>query len=79
MEELQAQLTEQAALVRNLKAQKVDKSKIEEQVAKLLELKGKISALGGDSGSNKKGKQVQFTLKTPKVHSYNFDSYWSWG
>ncbi|KAI9298472.1 histidyl-tRNA synthetase [Neoconidiobolus thromboides FSU 785] len=66
LEELQSKLTEQANLVRSLKAEKAEKEKIDAEVAVLKELKIQIAKLTGEDGtSGKKGKS-QLVLKTPK-------------
>ncbi|XP_038056514.1 histidine--tRNA ligase-like isoform X2 [Patiria miniata] len=57
------EIKKQGEIVRKLKAEKADKEKIAEEVAKLLELKAQI----GDVGTNQK-----FILKTPKgTRDYN--------
>ncbi|KAI0239197.1 Cytoplasmic and mitochondrial histidine tRNA synthetase [Massospora cicadina] len=59
LETLQAQIAEQAALVRKLKSEGADKSRVDEEVTKLLDLKKMVGNLG-------------FTLKTPKgTRDYN--------
>ncbi|XP_057335316.1 histidine--tRNA ligase isoform X2 [Microplitis mediator] len=56
--DLQDQIKQQGDLVRKLKSAKADSTQINEEVAKLLELKAKLG--DGDAGPQK------FTLKTPK-------------
>lgn len=61
-EAIQAEITAQGDVVRKLKAAKEDKSKIDEEVAKLLALKAKLTGL--DGGAEPGNKNI--TLKTPK-------------
>ncbi|CAH1991327.1 unnamed protein product [Acanthoscelides obtectus] len=61
---LEEQIKAQGDLVRKLKAAKESKEKIDEQVAKLLELKAELSNAGEDS--NAAYSNQKFTLKTPK-------------
>ncbi|XP_055590584.1 histidine--tRNA ligase, cytoplasmic isoform X2 [Uranotaenia lowii] len=62
-ETILSQITAQGDEVRKLKAAKADKSKIDEEVAKLLALKAKLKELdGGDAEVGNKN----ITLKTPK-------------
>ncbi|XP_055624233.1 histidine--tRNA ligase, cytoplasmic isoform X2 [Toxorhynchites rutilus septentrionalis] len=58
-----AEITAQGDVVRKLKAAKEDKSKIDEEVAKLLALKAKLKDL--DGGNPEPGNK-NLTLKTPK-------------
>lgn len=58
---LLSEITEQGNVVRKLKADKADKSQIDEEVAKLLALKAKLKDLDGGEQGNK-----NITLKTPK-------------
>ncbi|KAL9695762.1 hypothetical protein quinque_015047 [Culex quinquefasciatus] len=62
-ESIQAEITAQGDVVRKLKAAKEDKSKIDEEVAKLLALKAKLQGLDG-GGAEPGNKNI--TLKTPK-------------
>uniref|UniRef100_A0A3Q0S4N5 WHEP-TRS domain-containing protein n=1 Tax=Amphilophus citrinellus TaxID=61819 RepID=A0A3Q0S4N5_AMPCI len=55
--QIQEAIKIQGEVVRKLKSEKASKDQIDEEVAKLLELKAQL----GDDGKN------QFVLKTPKV------------
>lgn len=60
---LLAQITAQGDVVRSLKSSKADKSKIDEEVAKLLALKATLKDL---EGGNPEPSNKNITLKTPK-------------
>lgn len=64
-EQIANEVKNQGNLVRKLKSEKADKSKIDEEVAKLLALKAKLTEIdGGEAGDG--GQAGKFTLKTPK-------------
>ncbi|GAA5938257.1 histidine--tRNA ligase [Sporobolomyces koalae] len=66
--ELNAAIVTQGNLVRKLKEEKAAAEEISQQVDQLKELKAQLAKLtvGGDAKKSGKGKQVKFTLKTPK-------------
>jgi len=66
VESIQKELNRQAHIVRQLKSEKADKAKIDEEVAKLLQLKAKIAEATGEENQNYLNRKKMFQLKTPK-------------
>ena len=67
VEQLNADIKAQGDIVRQLKADKVEKEQLQPQLDALAKLKEQLARLKPDDGKGKgKGKKA-YTLKTPKV------------
>ncbi|RCH80705.1 Cytoplasmic and mitochondrial histidine tRNA synthetase [Rhizopus azygosporus] len=70
--ELTQSIESQGQKVRQLKAEKAEKSVIDAEVAALLDLKKQLAVLEGTDGKSGKATKTSFTLKTPKgTKDYN--------
>lgn len=65
--ELTQSIESQGQKIRQLKAEKAEKSVIDAEVAALLDLKKQLAVLEGTDGKSGKAAKTSFTLKTPKV------------
>jgi histidyl-tRNA synthetase len=69
VEQIQADIKAQGDVVRQLKADKVDKDQLQPQLDALAKLKEQLARLRPDDGKGKGKAKKVFTLKTPKVRS----------
>lgn len=67
IEQLTADIKSQGDVVRQLKADKVDKDQLQPQLDALAKLKEQLARLKPDDGKGKGKAKKAFTLKTPKV------------